>query len=100
MSKKLPAIFKNTKEVIDNHNKSVFYSFVDNSSVRSNEVEENNANIPFQEISSYFNTLVEIKTKDKNYITKIISKVNDHILTIDKEIIYLKDILEIKEKSH
>jgi len=85
---KLPEIYKNTRVV--SPNKDVFYSFEkDNSSNRS-----------FSKDDIIFNDVVIIKTVDNTYETKIVSKLNDHILTSSKDIIYLRDIEYIKRKDH
>ena len=48
-----------------------------------------------------FNDIVIIKTIDNNiYETKIVSKLNDHIITSNKKVILLKDIESIKRKDH
>ena len=39
---------------------------------------------------------VEIETNDKTYNTKIIGKTNEHIITINNEIIRIDDITKIK----
>lgn len=39
---------------------------------------------------------VEIVTKDKTYNTKVIGKTNEHIITINNEVIKIDDITKIK----
>ena len=86
--KKLPSIYKNTK--VSSTNKDLFYSFEnDNENERS-----------FNKEDITFNDIVIIKTIDNTYETKIVAKLNDHILTSNKDIIYLKDIKSIKRKDH
>ena len=85
--KKLPDIYKNSKVV--NTNKNVFYSF-----------EKENDERSFSKDDIIFNDVVIIKTIDNTYETRIVSKLNDHILTSSKDIIYLKDIKSIKRKDH
>ena len=85
--KKLPDIYKNTK--VQNTNKNVFYSF-----------ERENDERTFSKEDIIFNDVVIIKTVDNTYETRIVSKLNDHILTSSKDIIYLKDIKSIKRKDH
>ena len=86
--KKLPSIYKNTK--VSSTNKDVFYSF---------EKDDNNER-SFKKEDIIFNDIVIIKTIDNTYETKIVAKLNDHILTSNKDIIYLKDIKSIKRKDH
>ena len=85
--KKLPEMYKNSN--VQRPNKNVFYSF---------EKEESDRNFSKDDI--IFNDIVIIKTVDSTYETKIVSKLNDHILTSNKDIIYLKDIKSIKRKDH
>lgn len=85
--KKLPDIYKNTK--VTSTNKNVFYSFEKDSDERT-----------FDKDDIIFNDIVIIKTVDNTYETRIVSKLNDHILTSSKDIIYLKDIKSIKRKDH
>ena len=88
--KKLPSIYKNAK--VSSTNKNVFYSFEkDNNSTSNNS---------FKKEDIIFNDIVIIKTIDNTYETKIVAKLNDHILTSSKDIIYLKDIKSIKRKDH
>ncbi len=85
--KKLPDIYKNTK--VMNTNRNVFYSFEKDSDDRT-----------FSKDDIIFNDVVIIKTVDNTYETRIVSKLDDHILTSSKDIIYLKDIKSIKRKDH
>ena len=39
---------------------------------------------------------VELETKDTTYNTKIIGKTNEHIITINNEVIKIDDIIKIK----
>lgn len=86
---KLPSIYKNTK--ITSKNKDVFYSF---------EKDYSKEDKRFNKKDIIFNDIVIIKTIDNTYETKIVAKLNDHILTSNKDIIYLKDIEYIKRKDH
>ncbi len=46
-----------------------------------------------------FNVLVEIITSKKNYNTKIAGKVNNHLITLDNDIICINDIKDIIVKD-
>ena len=85
--KKLPDIYKNSK--VQSTNKNVFYSFEKDSNERT-----------FSKDDIIFNDVVIIKTVDNTYETRIVSKLQDHILTSSRDIIYLKDIKSIKRKDH
>ncbi len=112
MSKQLPSIFKNSSDKRINNNKRVFYSkyesignVVEKSDNRSNN-NINNLDSPssftnsidnlFKRKQFIFNVPVEIVTKENTFNTKIVSKVDDHILTSNGKIIQLEDILSIK----
>lgn len=84
---RLPEMYKNSK--VQSPNKSVFYSF-----------EKDDSDRTFSKDDIIFNDVVIIKTVDNTYETRIVSKLNDHILTSSKDIIYLKDIKSIKRKDH
>ncbi len=84
---KLPEMYKNSK--VQSPNKNVFYSF-----------EKDDSDRTFSKADIIFNDVVIIKTVDNTYETRIVSKLNDHILTSSKDIIYLKDIKSIKRKDH
>ena len=84
---KLPDIYKNVK--VQSPNKEVYYSFEKDSDDRT-----------FSKEDIILNDIVIIKTVDNSYETKIVSKLNDHILTSNNKIIYLKDIKSIKRKDH
>ena len=45
-----------------------------------------------------FNVDVLIKTKDKVYKTKIAGKVNNHLITLDNDIINIDDIVDLEIK--
>ena len=46
-----------------------------------------------------FNVDVIIKTKDRVYKTKIAGKVNNHLITLDNDIINIDDIIDLEVKS-
>ncbi len=53
----------------------------------------------FQRNGYVFNVIVEIITKDKTYNTKIAGMVNDYLITLDDDIINIKDINNIIIKN-
>ena len=93
--KKLPEIYKTPK--VKSSNKEVYYSY-ENNNIRNENITKN---IIENKKDIIFNDIVFIKTID-NYIyeTKIVSKLNDHIITSNKKVILLKDIESIKRKDH
>lgn len=92
--KDLPHVFK--KNIgIKNNNKSISY-------VRSNVLKQESKIDILSKIDSLFkstryifNIGVIIKTKDRVYDTKIMSRNNNSLLTVDDEVIPIKDIYEL-----
>lgn len=109
-NKELPKIFKNTETKKITNNTKVFCSFYDNSKgdFESHEEKESlsSSNNYYDTVDRLlnsnkfiFNVPVEIETKEGSLSTKIVSKIEDHILTSDSKIIKLEDILNIKIKG-
>ncbi len=111
MDKKLPRIFQNDINKEINNNRSVYYvksesddfSFSTRSEKNEkNFVEENNIeeklNRIFKPGRHSFNVGVEIITTNQVYDTKIAGKVRDCIITLDNDVIAMKDIVDIKVK--
>lgn len=46
-----------------------------------------------------FNVDVVIKTSDKNYHTKIAGKINNHLITLDNDVINIDDIIDLEIRS-
>lgn len=113
INKELPKIFKNTEAKKTNNNTKVFCSFYDNSKGDFEVKEESKDYDQVNSSNNYYDTVdrllnsnkfvfnvpVEIETKDGLIYTKIISKIDDHILTSDSKIIQLHDIISIKIKG-
>lgn len=92
--KDLPHVFK--KDIgIKNNNKNISY-------VRNNTLKQESKIDILSKIDSLFkstryifNIGVIIKTKDRVYDTKIMSRNNNSLLTVDDEVIPIKDIYEL-----
>ena len=67
----------------------------------ANKIENNNLSVReklnkiFERNGYVFNVDVRIVTKSKEYITKIATKVNNQIITLDNDIIDINDIKDI-----
>lgn len=103
MDKKLPKMFANKIDKKINNNSTYYTSNENREIVLDNEIDTNNIN---QKIKSIFNSTryvykadVVITTKDKSIIKKIIGKNNNHLITIDNELIPITDIVDIKFKD-
>ena len=112
MDKKLPRIFKNDINKEINNNRSVYYvnSEIENDSfyfstrkeksedyVKDLDINEKISRI-FKPGRHSFNVGVEIITTLKWYDTKIAGKIRDCFVTLDNDVIPLKDIIDIKIK--
>ena len=91
--KKLPKIYRS--ELLNPKDNNQKYYYFDNKS-RTNNVEEV-LNSIFSSYSSLFHKKVEIMTNKKTYHTFLVSRTNHYVMTMEKEIIPIKDIIEIKD---
>ena len=98
--KKLPRIYQGTfeKEIHNNQNEE-YISGKETETKKdfSFSVEEKLSSL-FASSRHVFHIPVLIKTKSHVYDTKIAGKVKNYIITLDNDIIYLSDIVDIKEK--
>lgn len=97
---KKPNIFKPLIDHKITNNKKVYYSFLENDDKVIRNTKENprtTLNRLFNNGSYIFSKKVEVVTNDKTYITKIAGKMGDKIVTLDKNVIALDDIKEIRE---
>ena len=96
--KKLPKIYHNKNRIYNTNNRDycIFknsHELIDDLSVKER------INKLFRSPNNHYNIPVIIKTKDSLYDTYLISRTRDNIITKDKEIIPIKDIIIIKEKN-
>lgn len=100
--KKIPKIFKPNIEHQINNNRNVYYSFiedkVDSYSEDYTEDPIDTLNRLIKENAYIFNKKVLIKTKNKDYLTKIAGKMGEVVITIDGDSININDITQIVEK--
>jgi len=97
MEKKLPKVFQNSVSKINN-NKSVFYSSKNNYEP-DKEIDVNQKIMDIFSSTRYvYKAVVVIKLKDKTVEKTIIGKNNDNLITIDNELIPIKDIVDINYK--
>ena len=108
MAKK-PKVFENQIDKRINNNKEVFDSSKEEIEIIDKKEEKKlNKNIndnrdvvdkitELLNTNGYvFNINVLIKTKDNEYNTHIASVINNHIITLDNDIINLDDVIDIK----
>jgi len=98
--KKLPKVFKNDIKNIHN-NKKVFDSTKDNNIEISNKKEDiksvkDKVKDLLKDNNYIFNKEVILVYKDKDLLCNIAGIVNNHIITMDNEIIKISDLIDIK----
>ncbi len=100
--KDLPKVFHNRIDKKINNNKSVFYS----NSRESNKIEEIDSKTVQQKINDIFSSPnyvykanVDITLKDKKITKRIIGRNKDYIITMDNNLIPIKDIIDIKSQK-
>lgn len=79
-------IYKNENNKKYNNNKE--YCLLKNTN--------NNFNNIFEDISSIYKYKFKIKTQNKEYITHLIGKTNNYLVTFNDKKIFLKDIISIE----
>ena len=105
MKKKLPGVFPGKVKKDSGNNKKVFYSNKNENDIKENSIE----NIPKteknikQKIKTIFNSPnyiykadVEIKLKNEIITKRIIGRNNINLITMENELIPIKDIIDIK----
>lgn len=81
-------IYKNKMVKEINNNKKYCYL---------NNIEHSNINSLFEDISSIYKYKFIIKTNNKEYITHLIGKTSNYLITFNDEKIYLDDIVSIEK---
>ena len=95
---KKPDIYKPRIGYIDN-NKKVYYSFLDDKlNIKREESPRDFINELEKKGSYMFRKNVIIKTKEKEFDTKIAGKIKDKIITMDNKVIPIDEIISIYEK--
>ena len=95
--RKLPELYKNLNSKPRDNNKKVYYM--------KEEIRSNSKDSVKDQIEEIFNTLgysynipVEIITKEKTYITSLVAKTKESVLTIDNQVIPISSIIQINRK--
>jgi len=89
---KLPNIYKGNVAASANNNLRVAYAD------KEERVDAKDLINKIFKQNKLYKQEVEIETKDKTYNTKIIGKTNEHVITINNEIIKIADIIKIKTR--
>lgn len=93
--KKLPEIYKSNITKNIKNNKEVCY--LKNIDTRNHNLDvEDVINDIFSGIGYAYNIPVIIDTMNKKYETSLVAKSKDNVVTLDNEVIAIKDIINIK----
>lgn len=95
----LPNVFQNKNIEIKNTPQELFYG---NQIIRKNTINKDiKATIKnlFQSKNYVYKLDVSIETANKTFDTSIVGQTNNHLITIDNELVPIKDILDIYEKK-
>lgn len=90
-----PKLFKNSNLNIKNNNKE--YCLLENINSNKSNVEEQLDKV-FNSFNNIYNTKLLIKTNSKTYNTYLLSRTSNNIMTINREIIPISEIVEIQVK--
>ena len=90
MKKELPKLYKGN--VNNTSNRNVAYGLKE-----KEENVEDKINKLFRQNEIYRQDVI-FKTNKKDYNTKIIGRTKDHIITLENEVIKIKDIMKIEVK--
>lgn len=98
----LPKVYQNRNIGNINNDQEFFYSAkVEQQNNKSNYSSINidyKINNLFKSNKYIYKINVNIKTKSRDFDTTIIGKMNNNLITIDNDLIPIKDIIDIKEK--
>lgn len=101
--KKLPKIYQGEiKKKIINNKKICYVENINNeNNERSTEKDFKEVlNEIFSGIGYSYNIPLIIKTNNKEYITSLIAKTKNNVITIDNEVIPIAEIVSIKKKKN
>ena len=96
--KKLPKIY-HSENINYKDNNTDYCIFKNYSEISDEQTIKEKLNKMFRSLGSNYHLPVIIKTKNQLYDTVLISRTRDNIITIDNEIIPIKDIIILKEKN-
>lgn len=95
--KKLPELYKNLNSKPRDNNKKVYYMGLEDRTSQTTSIEDELDSI-FHTLGYSYNIPVEIKTITNTYHTSLVAKTKENVLTIDNQIIPIKDIVQITRK--
>lgn len=87
-----PELFKNSNIIGNNKESCLLTNIEDNTDI------ENELNKVFNSFNNIYNTKVRIITRDRTIDTYLMSRTKNNIMTINREIIPIKEIIDLKVK--
>ena len=96
--KELPKIYHNISKKEFNNNKKYYYSNTQDNAeeVKDTRTVNQKINNIFSSPNYIYKAIVEIELKDKIIKKRIIGRNKDYIITMDNDLIPIKDIINIK----
>ena len=88
----IPQEVDTTTESINGNNEG---TEVDTEATIENVIDE-----VFSGLGYSYNILLEIKTKEKDYLTSLVAKTKTNLITIDNEVIPISEVISIKRKKN
>ena len=89
-----PKLFKNENVKVNNNREACLLKNINNNDQNFEKVLDS----IFNSFSNMYNTEVIVETKNKTYKTYLVSRTNNNIMTINREIIPIKEIVNIRIK--
>lgn len=102
MGKKLPEVFHNSINKKLSNNNNIFYSKDDTNMVEEKKDRKNirkKINDIFSSSDYVYKANVKITTSDNSFVTKIIGKNKNYLITMDNKIIPIEDIIDIEKEK-
>lgn len=97
MNKELPKVFRNNFNKTFNNNDKFFYGkYESREEQKDNRTVMQKINEVFSAPNYVYKANVKIVLKDKTIEKKIIGRNKDYIITMDNDLILIKDIIDIK----
>ncbi|MBQ3297632.1 MAG: hypothetical protein IJG97_02370 [Bacilli bacterium] len=89
-----PKLFKNENVKVNNNREACLLKNINNNDQNFEKVFDS----IFNSFSNMYNTEVIVETKNKTYKTYLVARTNNNIMTINREIIPIKEIINIRIK--
>lgn len=100
MNKELPKVFRNNLNKDFNNNNKFFYGkYEPKEDIKDDRTVKQKINEVFSAPNYVYKANVKIVLKDKTIDKKIIGRNKDYIITMDNDLIPIRDIIDIKAEK-